>query len=205
MSARPLAPLAALASLAVTLAALAACRGDAPPTAPTPEAATTAAPDADAAALDRAQAALGPLKKGLRGALEGAMKRGSVADAVSACKLEAPGVAEAASARDGVAALGRVSDRLRNPDNTGRPWVAPLLAEYTSTPRAEQPPHRLVALEGGGHGYVEPIYTAGLCLSCHGATLTPEVEAILAAEYPDDRARGYAEGDLRGLFWVELR
>lgn len=196
------APLAA--SLVLALFALSACRGDEPPAPATPPTPSATEADADTAALDRAQAALGPLKQGLRGALEGAMKRGSVADAVSACKLEAPAVAEAASAKAAVL-VGRVSDRLRNPDNTGRPWVAPLLAEYAATPRAEQPAHRLVALEGGGHGYVEPIYTAGLCLSCHGATLPPEVEAILASEYPADRARGYAEGDLRGLFWVELR
>jgi len=44
------------------------------------------------------------------------------------------------------------------------------------------------------------------CVVCHGdpAQIPDAVLAALAARYPDDRATGFAEGDLRGWFWVEV-
>ena len=44
------------------------------------------------------------------------------------------------------------------------------------------------------------------CLQCHGKVddLAPEVRDVLAKNYPQDRATGFAAGDLRGWFWVEV-
>jgi excinuclease UvrABC helicase subunit UvrB len=36
------------------------------------------------------------------------------------------------------------------------------------------------------------------CLACHGKTLAPQVAARLKELYPDDRATGYAAGEIRG-------
>jgi hypothetical protein len=43
-------------------------------------------------------------------------------------------------------------------------------------------------------------------LACHGPeeALQPEVRAALDQRYPEDRATGYAAGDLRGAFWAEV-
>jgi hypothetical protein len=43
------------------------------------------------------------------------------------------------------------------------------------------------------------------CLSCHGPreAIVPAVVSSLEARYPDDRATGYAAGDLRGALWAE--
>jgi hypothetical protein len=43
-----------------------------------------------------------------------------------------------------------------------------------------------------------------MCLQCHGANIAPPVAAKLAELYPEDQATGFAAGDFRGLFWVEL-
>ena len=59
-------------------------------------------------------------------------------------------------------------------------------------------------LEDGGHGYVEPITIRPACLKCHGETLAPGVAQKIDALYPDDTARGFSEGDFRGLFWVRM-
>ena len=40
----------------------------------------------------------------------------------------------------------------------------------------------------------------GVCLNCHAAEIKPEVEAALKQKYPDDRARGYTLGQIRGAF-----
>jgi hypothetical protein len=54
-------------------------------------------------------------------------------------------------------------------------------------------------------GVLRPIGTAGVCLQCHGpvSRLSPDVLAYLAQAYPDDRAVGFEEGDLRGFAWAE--
>jgi hypothetical protein len=53
-------------------------------------------------------------------------------------------------------------------------------------------------------GYVEPIYTKPLCTACHGSAVEPALLAHIRERYPEDRAVGFEEGDLRGLFWVVL-
>ena len=64
------------------------------------------------AAVTRAQAALGPFKKSIKGALVKGLAEGP-GPAVQACRDEAPKIAVAASV-DGVA-VGRTSERLRSP------------------------------------------------------------------------------------------
>jgi hypothetical protein len=56
-----------------------------------------------------------------------------------------------------------------------------------------------------GARYTRPILAGGVCLVCHGATISDEVEAALAEHYPHDRATGYAEGDVRGAFQPSSR
>ena len=50
--------------------------------------------------------------------------------------------------------------------------------------------------------YMKAIPTGSLCLACHGDKLDPEVDAKLKALYPNDTARGFKEGDLRGAFTI---
>ena len=218
MKMKPLALALALAGLSV-----AACQKDAPapPAAPTEATAPTAAPpttpaepvaapaepaapapltEADATA--RGQAALKPLKQGLMKALQEALAAGPPEGAITVCRDQAPAIAAAAS-KDGVT-VGRTSDKLRNPANAPRPWLAPLLAEYAGKKQGEAPAQRVVALEDGRFGYAEPIFTAPLCATCHGTSVGSDVGAKLAELYPGDQARGYAEGDFRGLFWAEV-
>jgi hypothetical protein len=47
---------------------------------------------------------------------------------------------------------------------------------------------------------MKAIPTAAQCLNCHGESISPEVDAKLKALYPNDQARGFKEGDLRGAF-----
>jgi mono/diheme cytochrome c family protein len=54
-------------------------------------------------------------------------------------------------------------------------------------------------------GVLRPIPNAALCVQCHGPVgrLAPDVRAFLAVAYPDDRAVGFEEGDVRGFVWAE--
>jgi hypothetical protein len=67
---------------------------------------------------------------------------------------------------------------------------------------------RVIRAPDGSHElqYVRPLVVDGRCLACHGdpAGFDPEVRAVLARRYPDDRATGYAPGDLRGAISVRV-
>ena len=150
--------------------------------------------------LEEAAGVLAPFKRDLMQALQDGLAQGPV-EAIGACQLRAPEIADERS-RDGVR-VGRTSHRLRNPENAAPDWVAPLLEAYVGNPADRAP--RLVPLPGERAGYVEPIGVKPLCLTCHGETLAPAVAERITALYPDDRATGFAVGDLRGLFWLEFR
>jgi len=147
----------------------------------------------------RAQEALKPFKQELMAALTGALEQGPE-QAIDACRLRAPEIATGLSTAGVV--MGRTSHRLRNPQNAPEPWMTPLLASYRDDPAARAP--RVVHLDDGAFGYVEPIYVKPLCLTCHGADLTPSIREKIAALYPGDQATGFGEGDFRGLFWVKM-
>lgn len=137
-------------------------------------------------------------KQELKQALLAGMQKGPV-EAIGACRAEAPKIAAALS-RDGVK-VGRSSHRLRNPANAAPDWVTPVLEAYVASETGWQP--QLVQLSGDRVGYVEPIAAQAMCLTCHGDELMPDLAMKIAELYPEDRATGFAEGDLRGVFWVE--
>ncbi len=145
-----------------------------------------------------AQAVL-PLKKNLKKALVTGLEDGPV-EAISACLVEAPKVAETASS--GAIKVGRTSRKLRNPNNAPKPWMEPLLRVYETEPEQREP--RAVLIDEKTVGYVEPIFLQPLCVTCHGAELAPDLQAKLKELYPFDQAIGYAPGDFRGVFWAEL-
>jgi hypothetical protein len=100
--------------------------------------------------------------------------------------------------------IGRTSARLRNRDNAPRAWVKPLLDDLVKA-RPEDRGPRTVDLDDGGLGVVLPIATGRPCLQCHGVDVADDVKTAIARRYPRDEATGFREGDLRGVFWVEVR
>jgi len=140
-----------------------------------------------------------PFKKSLKQALVTGLEDGPVA-AISACRVEAPNLAEAQS--KGGIKVGRASQKLRNPTNAPKLWMQKFLEVYETDPERREP--GVVLIDDKTVGYVEPIFIQPLCVTCHGAELAPDLQAKLGELYPDDQATGYAAGDFRGVFWVEL-
>lgn len=150
------------------------------------------------AQVAQAQAAKGKLAQALMGRLQAEMKAHGPAAAVEVCRSEAPLLAAEVGRSEGLR-IGRTSDRLRNPANTGPEWAQPLLAT--------RPAEATFALGPKGElGAILPIRLQASCLACHGesAKLAPGVVDALRKAYPKDQATGYHEGDLRGWFWVEV-
>jgi len=147
---------------------------------------------------DRALAARDALFGELFRTLQATMTRGGPEAAIAVCRERAPEIAARVSTEHGLR-IGRTSFRLRNPDNRPPPWAEPWIERHL-----EEPLH--LAGPRGELGVLLPIRTAAPCLACHGPAdrLAPGVAAALDRIYPDDRGTGFAEGDLRGWFWVEV-
>ncbi|MBW8310775.1 MAG: DUF3365 domain-containing protein [Rhizobium sp.] len=182
---------------------LAGC-GSEPAPAPEP---VVAAPDAQA----RAQAAMKDFSERLRGRLREAMTRDGAPAAVDFCQLEAPRIAEQVMAEHGVR-LGRVAvpGRNRNPGNVAEGWLQELAVSFQAAVDTGGAPEAQVAVlresvpPGVELRMARGIRVEAACLMCHGDNIAPEIAARLAEHYPQDRATGFREGDLRGLIWSEV-
>ena len=160
---------------------------------------------ADQAALtDEARAMAGAFGAQLRKALLEAMAEGGPVEAISVCKLQAPAIAAGLST-DGWQ-LRRTALRVRNPDNTPSRREREVLEWMQGQLAAGVNPANLTSSglevedDGSVFYYIQPIMTGALCLNCHGKELAPEVRQAIHASYPQDRATGFSEGELRGAF-----
>jgi hypothetical protein len=156
-----------------------------------------------AAETARAEQAMNDLQQALLARLKAAMDSGGPAAAVEVCRTEARTIAEAIAKKQGLE-LGRTSHRLRNPDNAPRAW-ARTVVEGSSGLKASAEKLRVVDL-GDRVGVLRPIGTAEACTRCHGPAeeVRRNIGATLTSAYPQDRATGFAAGDLRGWFWAEV-
>lgn len=143
-----------------------------------------------------------PFKKSLMGKLKGGMKKGAV-HAVGMCNLEAPKIT--AKSNEGKFAIGRASNKFRNPKNAPQKWMKDVLSEYEKSNGKNMLPAKVIKLNNNEMAYVEPIYVKGLCLSCHGVSVAKPVQEILNNKYPNDKATGYKLGEFRGMFWVKSK
>src|SRR5919197_3569970 len=96
--------------------------------------------------------------------------------------------------------VGRTSARLRNPENAPPAWAKGYVAATDGKKAADVAP---VAFDLGDRvGLLRPIEIRKRCLGCHAPReqVPASTRAWLARSYPQDRAFGYALGELRG-FW----
>jgi len=137
--------------------------------------------------------------------LKGGMKAGGPVAAIGVCNSKAPDIAAAQSKASGWS-IARSSHRLRNPANSPDKWEAGVIDGFLKRMDKGEPAKALehaevVKVDGRKmFRYVKAIPTGKVCVACHGATLKPEVEAKLKDMYPDDKARGFKVGDMRGVF-----
>ncbi len=154
-------------------------------------------------ALAQADRAIGALQAALLEALTAELERGGPERAVRVCRDAAQGIASKVREAEGIG-LGRTSHRLRNPRNAPPAWAREVVEAHAGM-RAGEAAARVFDL-GDRVGVLRPIPMVGFCAACHGPpeTIAPEVQAVLSGAYPEDRAVGFAPGDLRGWFWAEV-
>ena len=161
----------------------------------------------EAAELDWANQAVAEYAGALKSELKAAMHSGGALEAITICNTQALVIGEEVSLANSVN-LSRVSTRNRNPNNVPNEWQAAVLADFEARKKAGEAAselfwHEVAETDNGREfRYMKAIPTGGLCLQCHGTAVAPPVAEKLAELYPDDKATGFSEGDLRGAFVV---
>lgn len=161
------------------------------------------------APLEEARNASKELMAQLKGKLLASMKEHGAAGSIEVCSQVAPEIAETVQTE--TMSVRRVTLKVRNPEDEPdayeRATLERLEALYASNPESKPGEvAEIVDMPGQGQvlRYMKPLYIAKPCLSCHGPaeTLDEAVKARLAELYPEDRATGYEDGDLRGAVSV---
>ena len=154
-----------------------------------------------------AKAAIKEFAGALQTELKTAMKAGGPIAAIGVCNTQAMPITAQVSADRGMA-LSRVSLKYRNPTNAANDWQSAVLEDFEQKKLAGKDITKLAWSEtvkvddGQEFRFMKAVPTGEVCLKCHGTQIAPEVSQILASLYPEDRATGYKEGDIRGAFVV---
>ncbi|EXI78437.1 MAG: hypothetical protein AW10_03044 [Candidatus Accumulibacter appositus] len=166
----------------------------------------------DTAALmaDTRKTALPVLPKVVQAMQAAVQEQGPVA-AISVCKEKAPQLLQEMRRQTGWA-IHRVSLKARNA-TTGTPdaWEARQLADFNiqvaNGAKVQQLEVGEIIVASDGQRqfrYMKALPVVEVCQTCHGPadSLSPELKAALAKDYPHDQATGYTTGEIRGALSV---
>ena len=146
-------------------------------------------------------------KKTLGKNLSDAIMAGGTENALSFCNIQAMPLTDSMS-RVYNAEIKRVSDKPRNPNNAANTEELEQIEYYKNlvaegkTGKEIQPN---VKIDGDQVHFYYPILTNGMCLQCHGVKnedVKPKTLAMLSKLYPEDKATGYQDNEVRGIFSI---
>ena len=138
------------------------------------------------------------------------INKGSYDGAIAACNDKAPKMAAATSQSTGWA-IRRVSLKNRNPKAVPDAWEQAVLEDFDRRRAAGESPANMEKAEIVAEGdkrtlrYMKALPTQGVCLNCHGTEdkINSAAKAKLTELYPNDKATGYSEGQIRGALTVK--
>jgi len=136
----------------------------------------------------------------LKQTLQTAIKEGGPTSAISACKDKAPAIANSMTSNGWQ--FKRSSLRTRNPNNAPDDWERAMLEKFEQQKKRGLGIENLVVGEfnDGRFRYIKAISTDPLCLICHGENIAPNIKMAIDHAYPQDKAKGFRLGDIRGAF-----
>jgi hypothetical protein len=144
----------------------------------------------------------------LSGQVKAALQEGGVPNAVGYCKISAYGIIDSLSKVHN-AKITRTSLKPRNGKNTATPEQSSILKQFEADRELGKQVMPFAQDMGDrGVNFYAPILTQKACLQCHGVlgeTLTEENDKIIKGLYPTDKATGYKEDDLRGMWVVNFK
>jgi len=143
----------------------------------------------------------------LKSRLMEGMTKGGPVTAIQICNQVAGDIGKQVSEKHGWK-ISRTSLKPRNTKNAPDAWEASVLQSFEKRKLAGEDITKIdyaEILQNNGRPvfrYMKAIPTQGLCLSCHGDNIPPDVSDKLWQLYPDDKAKGFKIGDIRGAFSI---
>ncbi len=140
--------------------------------------------------------------------LKKALEKGGVPNAIQYCNLAAYSITDSLS-NIHRATIRRVTDKPRNPNSAMQAQEQEVFNQFQSKWDGKQPLAPIVKqLQNGEIAFFAPIGVQAFCTQCHGKlgeTLSSENYAVIQNLYPADKAIGYTEGDLRGMWHISMQ
>lgn len=167
---------------------------------------TTVVADSDTQSMARNNAML--LGKTLKTELQTAMKADGPIAAIEVCNTKAMPLTDSISKESGWD-IARTSLKVRNSDNAADAWEQTQLEIFEQRLAAGEPASQIEVfkeiVENGQtiQRFMKAIPTEEGCLACHGSELAQPIAEKLNQLYPNDQARGFAVGQLRGAFTLQ--
>lgn len=138
----------------------------------------------------------------LKPELLNAVQTGGLEHAIEVCSVQAPYIAKQLSEETGWE-IKRVSLKPRN-TNSAIPddYELSILEDFNNRLAQGEPAASITKFElvEDQYRFMKAQPVEGLCLNCHGDTISPEVQQALKEHFPEDVATGYSLGDIRGAF-----
>lgn len=144
--------------------------------------------------------------KQLKGELQAAMAEGGPELAIDVCHQRAPKIAAALAEMSGWQVYRTsLKPRRQAPDA----WEQQVLKDFDLRAAGGEEisgiEHYAVVDTGDGttvFRYMKALGTEPLCLNCHGESISAPVRERIDGLYPDDQARGYRAGQIRGAISI---
>ena len=139
--------------------------------------------------------------------LQKGIKEGGTIGAITVCNSNAGLIATDVSNKQNLS-IKRVSLKNRNPNNLPNAWQKKVLEDFEKRKLKGESSADLtyadVVETGAGRQFrfMKAIPTRALCIRCHGVNISHEVRDRLDKLYPNDKARGFHPGNIRGAFVV---
>jgi cytochrome c553 len=143
-------------------------------------------------------------KKALGKTLMTSIEEKGTEGALSFCNTRAIPITDSMSALYN-AKIKRVSDKPRNPNNLANQEELAQIYFFKSQLAAKNEIEPVTSLDGNNVQFYYPIITNGMCLQCHGEKSKQIKEGSLdklAELYPSDKATGYGENEVRGIWSI---
>lgn len=128
--------------------------------------------------------------------------------AIGFCNIEAMPLTDSLSELHHVQ-IQRIATRFRNPQNEAAGGEAEIIQHYeTLVQEGTGVKPSLAVNQQNEVVFYAPILLKPQCLACHGqpeTQIAPSTLSLLNRLYPDDRATGFAEGDVRGMWKITFK
>ncbi len=138
--------------------------------------------------------------------LMGQIQKNGVIVALDFCNIQAMPLTDSMSVVH-KAQIRRVSDKPRNPKNQASVTELTYIQTFKNQVAAGEEPTPIVTTMGDKAEFYYPIVTNSMCLKCHG-TPEKELESLtfsnILKHYPNDKATGYGENEVRGIWSIEF-